>query len=678
MLKRVLLVTIAVTAVVLLPAPASAQLSDLRQALDFAREKVYPALVNISVVSEDMVGGRTRRFPSAGSGVVVSPAGHVITNYHVAGDAAIIHCTLPTGETLDADIVAADPYTDLCILKVRLHSRQNPTMPIPFATIGDSDALTVGDHVLAMGNPLSLSSSMTLGIVSNKKRVFTDFTGTEIDEFSFDEGQSTGIYNQWIQTDALILPGNSGGPLVNLRGEVIGINARGGNGVGFAIPSHTIKQVLNQALTFGEVRRGWMGFTVLPVGKAGLSEGAWVAAVLPGSPAERAGLLPGDVVRAFDGVATDVRFFEEVPLLYQRIAEMAAGKRVDCEYSRAGELRACVIEVAPLERYLGEEREFRSMGLTVREITRPLAVARQYPSADGVLVTGLRAGRPFEEAKPPVPAGAVIIAAAGRQVTDLAAFAAILADAPDKMPVTFRAGDEVVVTLIDLSKDEPQRVGHELPKAWLGVRTQVLTEDVSEALGMPGTHGFRITQVYPSTAAEAAGLQAGDVLLSLDDEPLDAFRPQDAMDLQRAVEDMFIGDEIDFEVLREGVRMHVVVELEETPTTALDVKVVAQEELEFKARAMTFMDRVRQKWDANVHGLLVTEVTSGGWADISGLRINDLIVSVNGQQIVDTQGFETTMDEVMKARPRIITIHVLRGARAHFVFIEPDWSKLAE
>ena len=133
--------------------------SEIREAVTRARDKVYPALVNISVVARSFVGGREQRAPGAGSGVIVSPAGHVVTNFHVAGDATRITCRMPDGDEMDADILCGDPFTDLCILKLRLDQRRDTSRPLPFASIGDSAVLEVGDYVLAMGNPRSLSRS---------------------------------------------------------------------------------------------------------------------------------------------------------------------------------------------------------------------------------------------------------------------------------------------------------------------------------------------------------------------------------------------------------------------------------------------------------------------------------------------------------------------------------------
>ena len=164
----------------------------LGDAVAFAKQKVYPCLVNIGVVAREFTQGRVSHGIGAGSGVLVSPAGHVVTNFHVAGDASRLTCKLPTGEAIDADVICADPLTDLCIIKLRMEQRADASVPIPFAPLGDSDALRVGDHVMAMGNPLSLNSSVTLGIVSNTARVFTNFTGSSIQTFEFGQGQLTG------------------------------------------------------------------------------------------------------------------------------------------------------------------------------------------------------------------------------------------------------------------------------------------------------------------------------------------------------------------------------------------------------------------------------------------------------------------------------------------------------
>ena len=169
-----------------------------------AREAVYPALVNISVVGKQYQNGRMRRFPAAGSGVIVSPEGHVLTNFHVAGETTRITCKLPDGRVFNAEPIVLDPLTDLAVLQLQLE-QDGTTEEVPFARLGDSDQLEIGDDVFAMGNPQTLSSSMTRGIVSNPTRVFTSFTGNEMDEVDLGGGQRTGLFTRWIQHDALIL-----------------------------------------------------------------------------------------------------------------------------------------------------------------------------------------------------------------------------------------------------------------------------------------------------------------------------------------------------------------------------------------------------------------------------------------------------------------------------------------
>jgi S1-C subfamily serine protease len=198
------------------------------QNVERAAAAVYPSLVNISAVSQQFSEGRVLRFPSAGSGVIVTPEGHVLTNFHVAGHTTRLRCTLTDGRVLDADVIVHDPLTDLSVLKLRTATG---AAPLPAAKLATEVQLEVGDPVLALGNPFALSSSVTLGIVSNPRRVFTDFSGSELSDVELEGGETTGWFTQWIQHDALILPGNSGGPLVDLSGQVVGINELGGGGI---------------------------------------------------------------------------------------------------------------------------------------------------------------------------------------------------------------------------------------------------------------------------------------------------------------------------------------------------------------------------------------------------------------------------------------------------------------
>ncbi len=647
-----------------------------KSALDAARHKVYPALVNIAVISREFSGGRTQRAPAGGSGVIISPDGYVLTNFHVAGHTTHITCTLADGEAMDDRVIAHDPLSDLSVLKLR---RPPHGPPLPFATLGDSDALQVGDSVLAMGNPLMLSSSMTMGIVSNTKRVFTDFTGTELEDMSLDEGEKTGTFTRWIQHDALILPGNSGGPLVNLQGEVVGINELGGSGVGFAIPSNLARTVFQDVLRYGKVRRGWLGLSVMPVSKLGRTTGALVSSVTPASPAARAGVQPGDLILALDDAPVAVRFFEEVPVFYQRVARLPVGRLARLGLLRDGRTLQVAARVAALEPSLSPEEEFSGMGVTVRALTADMALALHLPDTHGVLVTGVRPGMPFEGAEPPISEDDVIDAVNGQPTPDPAAFRRALAETEktgrkDGFPVSLRRDGESLLAIVKPDSAPPPDGGGDLPRAWIGIKTQVLTPEVASALSLPGAAGFRVTEVYPGTEADRAGLKTGDVLSSLNGTALDASRPQDAGDLTHQIEALNVGDKAQFGVRRGAATLTIPVVLEPTPASAAQAQTARSKELEFGVRAVTLMDRVDNHWAAPQQGVLVTDVTSGGWAAVAGLRPNDLILSLNGHKIADVASFEQYLPALIHKRPKVIAAFLRRDVQTQFVFLEPDWS----
>lgn len=660
------------------PAFAGGNSTDaLRRDLQAVREAVYPALVNIAVVSRYYGQGRSQRSPAGGSGVIVSKDGYVLTNFHVAGHTTHIVCTMLNGEALDADVVVDDPLTDLSVLKLRLSERANKNAPLPYAKLGDSDAAQVGDFVLAMGNPMMLSSSITLGVVSNTKRVFTDFTGTQMQDMQLEEGESSGVLTRWIQHDALILPGNSGGPLVNMKGEVIGINELGGDGAGFAIPSNLANQVFRQVLKYGKVTRGSLGMAVLPVQKLGRSTGALVSSVSPKSAADRAGIQPGDILLSIDGQPANVRFFEEAPVLYQRIAAMPVNKAVKIALLRNGAPKTVTATVRPMEPSIGEQREFRKMGITVRDITPAMARSRFLPTTDGVLITGVRPGYPFESAQPALAADDVVQSVDGHPIKNIAALRRVL-DGLHKteFPVSYQRDDEHLITIVKTDTQSQADTGGDLPRAWLGVKAQVLVPDVARALGVPNTTGFRISQVLPWTEAEKAGLRAGDIVTAVNDTALQATDLQDSRELTNTIQSLNVGEKATLSVVRAGQPRKIAVLLEPNPESASDAKSAKQDVFDFAVREITLTDKAANHWPRDQKGLLVTDVTAGGWAHVAGLHLDDLLLTVNGQQVTTVDQFKQTMKTVMQKRPKTIVLYVRRKDVTHFVFIEPDWSRL--
>ncbi len=304
-----------------------------------------------------------RRASSLGSGFVVDPSGYIVTNHHVIAEADEITVRLHDDTSLEATLVGSDERTDLALLKVETDK------PLPATTWGRSGKTRIGDWVIAIGNPFGLGGTVTAGIVSARQRDI-----------------NAGPYDDFIQTDAAINRGNSGGPMFNLDGEVIGVNTAifspsgGSIGIGFAIPSDLAKNVILQLREYGEVRRGWLGVRIQTVTEE-LAEGlrldeprgALVASVTEGGPAEKAGVAQGDVILEFDG-----RPVPDMRKLPRMVAETPIGKEVEVVVWRKGEKTTFTV-------HLGE--------LDEEQIARATPVPEPTDESGWVTALGLELGR---------------------------------------------------------------------------------------------------------------------------------------------------------------------------------------------------------------------------------------------------------------------------------------------
>nr|MBN2278190.1 trypsin-like peptidase domain-containing protein [candidate division Zixibacteria bacterium] len=362
-----------------------------------ARDKVLPALVHIQPVITDFRTGKMRKQSVVGSGVIFHKDGYVVTNYHVAGKAERIICTLYDKEQVKAELIGGDPLTDIAVIKLDL-SKYKGT--IETAEFGNSDSVQVGQFVLAMGSPLALARSVSSGVISTTDRYFSG-------ETRLPTGERTGIYNNWIQTDAAINPGNSGGPLVDLKGRIVGINSRAtlfANNIGFSIPSNIVREVIDAILKDGKVTRSWIGVQCQSLqdleGWFGTNrdEGVLVASIDSKSPAEEAGLQAGDIILKVDNQPVSARFDEQLPAFYKLIADRPVGSRIELTVMRNDRTIYVDVITHALGEIMGEDLECKEWGFTVKAITKQMAVENQLEDTLGVFVSGVKRVSAAEEA----------------------------------------------------------------------------------------------------------------------------------------------------------------------------------------------------------------------------------------------------------------------------------------
>ncbi|NOY88805.1 MAG: PDZ domain-containing protein [FCB group bacterium] len=361
----------------------------IQQDIYNARDRVMPALVHIQPVIKDYNTGELEKQAVIGSGVIFHKDGYVVTNYHVAGRAERILCTLSDKEIVPAKFIGGDPLTDIAVLKLDL---SNYSGKIKVAEFGNSDSVQVGQYVIAMGSPLALSRSISVGVISTKDRYF----GSDV---RLPSGERTGRYNLWIQTDAAINPGNSGGPLVDLQGQIIGINSRAtlyANNIGFAIPINIVKKVTDIILTKGKVTRSWIGLHCQALQElenyfgANRNSGVLIASIDPGSPAEKSFLRAGDIILEVDGQPVSARFVEELPKFYSLIADHKPGSEISLKVLRNEQEYTFKVTTKQLGDLQGEDFECKKWGFTVKAITKQMQIDYQLTDTVGAFVVGVK------------------------------------------------------------------------------------------------------------------------------------------------------------------------------------------------------------------------------------------------------------------------------------------------
>ena len=432
------------------------------QAMAEVAEAVKPAIVNISTVRTEKIKGspfspfyndpffrkffgnqfrqqekpRERKSASLGSGVIVSPDGYILTNNHVIKNADKIKVLLPDKREFTGRIIGSDPKTDLSVIKIDAGN-------LSTLSFGNSDALRVGELVLTIGSPYGLNQTVTMGIVSAVGRA------------------NVGIaeYEDFIQTDAAINPGNSGGALVNVKGELVGINTAifsttgGYQGIGFAIPSNMAKIVMDSLIEKGKVIRGWLGVEIQAITPELAQQfqlekdyGTLVADVVEGSPAEKAGLMRGDVIIEFNGKKVD-----EPYILRNIVADTPPGTEAEMKVIRDGEIKSLTVTIVEIPaRAEKTPAVFKNAlkGVSVQDLTPDIYRQLNLPEKiRGVVITDIESESPADTRLMP---GDVILEINRRAISNIEDYESIVSKIKPDMDVlllVFRRGSTIFITI---------------------------------------------------------------------------------------------------------------------------------------------------------------------------------------------------------------------------------------
>ena len=344
-----------------------------------AGKQVFPALVYIKVVQENLDSGRSSSASSSGSGVIISPDGEIVTNYHVIDKAISIRCLLNDGRAFDARLIGSDKDTDLALLKLDLPEN---TPPLPYAKFTRRQ-IHEGEFVMALGAPWGLNRSISIGIISCCDRYLAKHSE----------------YSLWYQSDAAISPGNSGGPMIDTEGRIVGINTLGmfaAGALAFTIPSTTVEAVLPRLRKYGKVNWAWFGLRFQPLKDfernvyLPYKQGVLIAGTEAGSPAQYAGFEANDLLLAIDGDAVTAETTEALPALYRRLGLIEFGTQVRFTIEREGRQLELVCAAAEKGKVEGEEVACENWGFTAKAINRFDTPNLHFYQPEGVFVFGVK------------------------------------------------------------------------------------------------------------------------------------------------------------------------------------------------------------------------------------------------------------------------------------------------
>lgn len=412
-MKRIFTVTVLILAIwgMTFAADSGLEIFDkLKSLIISVSDSIKPSVVHIEVIKKS----NDQRYESLGSGLIIDPRGYILTNEHVIDNHIEVMVTLESNLEYRAEVVGTDKLTDLALIKIT----PPEDIDLRVAELGNSDSVQVGEWVIAVGNPYGFDRSVSFGIVSGKGRVLN-------------VPSLTPLLNDFIQTDAAIAPGSSGGPLVNLRGQVIGINSRGlGRTQGFTIPINIAIEVKDKLLATGKIDRGWLGIVTQPVNRSYARylenpdlEGILISDVLENSPAEKAGLKPGDVMLEFGDNKLSAEKNDDLNKFTLAVSQAVAGEEKKIRIYRDGKIRSITAIIGEKPKVKPDKLEL-NLGFTVKEVTEDMYRRYLLESREGVYVSYVEVGN--VAAKGYLMEGDVISAVNSKKISDFKSFASIM------------------------------------------------------------------------------------------------------------------------------------------------------------------------------------------------------------------------------------------------------------
>lgn len=658
------------------PAAAAAKVTPAENPM---LKRVFPSIVRIEVIRLRPADGRLAKQWTAGSGVIISAEGYVITNCHVTEDGDYFRCYLYDGTHVDARRVGQDALTDLAILQLDLTQRAKDAAPLVVTKFADSDKLGAGDVVFALGSPGFVSQSVTRGVVANPSLVLPEQTAGRF----YLRGENVGTLVRWIIHDAQIFGGNSGGPLVNDQGDIVGINEIGVFNLGGAIPSNLAKVVADNIVKHGRVIRGWSGITVQPrLESDGTGTGVVVSDVVADSPAAKAGLKPGDLVVA--GAGHPIEGGEEKAVAHFNRLETSHLPDTEfvLDYLRGGQKQVAKIKLTPREPAQSDDVEMRVWGAVMRDLTQRVVRDERLPDQRGVWLENIQPAGPSGQAEPTLRRQDVLVSVEGTPISSVAELreltAKLMVGAVDnKRPVlaSVRRDGAVLNSVVELRAAPDDKVTPIARKAWLGVSSQPLTAKLSARMGIKADAGVRLTRIFPGTQAETAGLKVGDVVVALDGAEIPARRPEDTDVLGRQIRQYRNGATAVFTLWRDGQKMDLPVVLETQPIPAAELERWRELQLEFTAREIAFDDRIRLQLEPGTKGALIESTVQAGWAALGGLRADDLVERAGDTTITNLADFKAAREAAGAAGKEWWVILVRRGGQTIFVEINLKQAK---